>query len=287
VSASYIDYAVHIPTSSGNGFVVYIKDSKEELTEMIWVLFAIIVQGLFVGLIIAVLLSFFLSKAITNPIENITKGAKLMAAGQFSNKLEVRSKDEIGTLTQTFNTMGEALKDTLEEVESERNKLETIFLYLADGVIAFSKEGKILHVNQAATQMLDVAEDPDEDFDSVFSQRGIEVGFEAVSTLEKTQNLVKDVQFRDRFLKIYFAAFETENRPDSNLTGGVIAVIHDATEQYKSELSRKEFVANVSHELRTPLTTIKSYTETILGTEDLPRELEIKFLGSSSTRSTG
>ncbi len=62
-------------------------------------------------------------------------------------------------------------------------------------------------------------------------------------------------------------------------SGGAIVVIHDVTEQRKSEQLRREFVANVSHELRTPLTNVKSYAETIAGTGDLPPELERQFLG--------
>ncbi len=56
-----------------------------------------------------------------------------------------------------------------------------------------------------------------------------------------------------------------------------MAVIHDVTEQHRLESTRREFVANVSHELRTPLTSIKSYSETLLETEDLPEELRSKF----------
>ena len=59
-----------------------------------------------------------------------------------------------------------------------------------------------------------------------------------------------------------------------------MVVIHDVTEQRKSEQTRREFVANVSHELRTPLTNVKSYAETILSAgDDLPKELRENFLG--------
>ena len=62
--------------------------------------------------------------------------------------------------------------------------------------------------------------------------------------------------------------------------GGALVVIHDVTEQRKSEQTRREFIANVSHELRTPLTNVKSYAETILSAgEDLPTELRENFLG--------
>ena len=59
-----------------------------------------------------------------------------------------------------------------------------------------------------------------------------------------------------------------------------MVVIHDVTEQRKSEQTRREFVANVSHELRTPLTNVKSYAETLLDAgDDLPPELKKNFPG--------
>ena len=68
--------------------------------------------------------------------------------------IEVESTDEIGVLTTTFNDMASVLQETLEAVENERNKLDTLFLHMTDGVAAFSPDGKIIHYNPAATQML-------------------------------------------------------------------------------------------------------------------------------------
>ena len=60
--------------------------------------------------------------------------------------------------------------------------------------------------------------------------------------------------------------------------GGVIAVIHDVTEQRRLDDARREFVANVTHELRTPLTNIRSYTETLLDAAgELPLDTESSF----------
>jgi two-component system sensor histidine kinase VicK len=89
-------------------------------------IFAIIVQALFFGLIIAVIMSFLLAKTITTPVENLTKGAQLVASGNFDYKLAVNSSDEIGTLTNTFNKMAVVLKDTLNQIDSQKNTLENV-----------------------------------------------------------------------------------------------------------------------------------------------------------------
>ena len=77
----------------------------------------------------------------------------------------------------------------------------------------------------------------------------------------------------ERSVELYFAPFSDEE------SGGVLIVLHDVTEQRKTEERRKEFVANVSHELRTPLTNVRSYAETIREAgDDLSRETENDFL---------
>ena len=117
-------------------------------------LITLIVEALIFGLIISVLLSFLLSKTLTTPIERLTEGAERVADGDFSHKIEVASRDEIGVLTGTFNDMAQQLKRTLEEVENERTKLGTLFLHMTDGVVAFSRDGTVIQSNPAAEQML-------------------------------------------------------------------------------------------------------------------------------------
>lgn len=107
-------------------------------------LITLIVEALVFGLVISVLVSFLLSKTLITPIERLTEGAERVADGDFSHKIEVASRDEIGVLTRTFNDMARQLKQTLEEVENERNKLGTLFLHMTDGVVAFSWEGAVI-----------------------------------------------------------------------------------------------------------------------------------------------
>ncbi|MCX7614274.1 MAG: cell wall metabolism sensor histidine kinase WalK, partial [Clostridiales bacterium] len=270
---SYMDVAV--PIQGGAHYIIYIKDSKQDLKDLTWTLFAITVQAMLFGLIIAVLLSFFLSKTMTTPIEELTKSATLIASGEFQKKLEVHSTDEIGILTSTFNDMAQVLKDTLEEVEGEKNKLNTLFLHMADGVAAFTEEGRLLHMNPAAQKMLGTNFDPELTYKEVFSDLRTPTDMDAA---EKGY-LESEYKKNGRDFLIFFAPFGVPDGGD-----GLMAVIHDITEQRRLDEARREFVANVSHELRTPLTNIKSYTETLLeNPDDIPPEMESKFLNVISS----
>ena len=267
ISAGYMDVA--IPIQGGDNFyILYILDNRATVNDLNAQLFLIIGQALLVGLLISVLLSFLLSKTMITPIERLTEGAERMAAGDFDSTIEVESSDEIGILTTTFNDMAAVLKETLSAVENERNKLDTLFLRMTDGVVAFYGDGSVMHRNPAAIEMLE--RDPvDLDYDALF---GALCPFDQVLALQRPNFIQREMAVDRKTFEVLLAPYSDEE--DS----GVLAVLHDVTAQRKNEEMRKEFVANVSHELRTPLTNIRSYAETLRDMEDIPRETENGFL---------
>ena len=266
-TASYMDVAIPI-TAGDYSFIIYIYDNRDTVSELNGQLFLIIAQALLVGLLISVLLSFLLSKTMITPIERLTEGAERVAAGDFGSTIEVESTAEIGILTGTFNEMADGLLDTLAAVENERNKLDTLFLHMTDGVVAFASDGSILTSNPAASQMLG-REVSFYDYDALF---GEQVPFRKILALQRPDFLSVELTAGERILELYLAPFSDGE------DGGVMAVMHDVTAQRKNEEMRKEFVANVSHELRTPLTNVRSYAETIRDSEDIPRSVENSFL---------
>ena len=271
ITSSYMDLAVPIKTDSGS-YIVYIRDSKATVDKLTGQVLNIILQALALGLVICLVLSFLLAQILITPIRALTIGTRQVAAGDFSQRLEVTSRDEIGVLTRNFNYMSQVLRDTLSEVENERNKLSTLFLHMTDGVVAFSPAGLVIHSNPAASQMLSRPMDPTTSFQDLFAE---DAAFDQILTLKRPQYLEAQKTVGERELELFMAPYSADQAP-----GGVMVVIHDVTEQRRSEQARREFVANVSHELRTPLTNIKSYAETVIAAGDeLPPELHNNFMG--------
>lgn len=267
VAADYMDVA--IPVDRGDGqYIIYIRDNRDTVDELNSQLFILIMQALVFGLVISVLLSFLLSKTMVTPIQRLTDGAERVAGGDFSDKIEVTSRDEIGVLTNTFNDMAQQLQDTLQQVENERNKLDTLFLHMTDGVVAFSSEGEVIHSNPAASDMLNTTIDETTRYQDLFGDVA-----PLNSVLSAPDYLEGEQEKAGRYLELLLATFARENQ------AGVLVVIHDVTVQRKNEEMRREFVANVSHELRTPLTNIRSYAETLSeNAGQMPPNTEKKFL---------
>ncbi len=293
IGAEFSDYAVYISNEgSGSECLIYIKDTLEEVHQLSQMLFTIILQSLFMGLLIAIILSFFLAKAITFPIQNLTYGAQLVASGKFNYEIDAHSKDEIGTLTDTFNHMKDVLKSTLDQVDGERQKLETVFSYLRDAVIAFTDDGFVLHNNISAVELfgerwgesfkLDKMLDY---FDISFDGKNLTAGG-GESNTEHTHDggfVFHDVVFDDKVFDVSFGAIKYTANNNTHI--GLITIIHDVTNRYELDKSRREFVANVSHELRTPLTSVKGACETIIEDPDMPVEIRQHFLDMAITES--
>ena len=270
ITADFMDVAIPIPEGEPD-YIVYILDSKETVSGLNTQLFMIIMQALVIGLLISLLLSFLLSKTMVGPIEKLTAGAEKVAAGDFESRLPVESTDEIGILTGTFNEMASVLQQTLAAVENERTKLDTLFLHMTDGVVAFDHTGRLIHRNPAAATMLGRTLGEDSRYDQLF---GSLYPMEQILALRRPDYAEAQQVVGDRMLELYLAPFSSDQEK-----GGVLIVLHDVTEQHRNEERRKEFVANVSHELRTPLTNVRSYAETLRSAEgDIPQEMENSFL---------
>ena len=127
LAVDYMDVAIPIDRGD-DSYIIYILDNKTTANNLTEQMFLLIMEALIFGLVISILLSFLLSKTMVTPIQRLTEGAMRVAEGDFSRKIEVASRDEIGVLTDTFNDMAGQLQDTLRQVENERNKLDTLFL---------------------------------------------------------------------------------------------------------------------------------------------------------------
>ena len=271
ITADFMDVAIPI-TRGEVPYIIQIYDNRQTVTELNSSIFMLIIQALIFGLISSVLLSFLLAKTMITPIERLTAGAKRVASGDFSRKLEVASKDEIGVLTATFNSMARQLQATIREAENERNKLDTLFLHMTDGVVAFSREGGVIQKNPAAEDMLGRSILPEDTYESLF---GDLAPLDQILSLEQPGYQEAERTAGNRSLELLLAPFDQESGQ-----GGVMVVIHDVTTQRRNEEMRREFVANVSHELRTPLTNIRSYAETLVDSAgDIPPAMEKNFLG--------
>ncbi len=268
----YLDFALPIEGGSEGGYIVYVRDSKNEMLQIVRTILVQIAQTLVIGILFSAFLGFLLSKSITKPLTTHMRKAEGLARGDFESRIEVRTNDEIGSLARTFNNMAGIISRSMKEISQEKHKTESILLYMTDGVIAFDTEQRIIHINPAARDLLHIVDEATVLFDDLFSELKADISLSELIYLEQLSITERQLEVEDKILKAFFAAFKMEG----SKIAGVVVVLHDVTQSQRLDESRREFVANVSHELRTPLTTIKSYTETML--EDVADPMAQQFL---------
>lgn len=275
-NATYMDYAFFIKgdASHENGYIIYVRDSKQSVNNVTHNILYIIVQAILFGVLASVFLGYFLSKTITNPISVLTEKAEDFAEGNFESNLEAQSHDEIGTLVETFNYMGGVMKNAISEVAGEKHKLEIILEHINNGIIAFNTKQEVISINQAAKDMLWLDDVTDIRFDKFFSELNADVCMAEFMYLDRFRPEARDIEVNRKHIKAYFLPFKFEN----HRVAGVVCVFSDVTEEFNLELSRKKFIAEVSHELKTPLTTIGTYTETLIDNYPVGDEMTISFL---------
>jgi len=294
VSMEYSDWAVRLSIAAANGqedCIIYIKDSLEEMRQLNTMLFTIILQAMLVGVLIAVLLSFFLAKSISAPLQTMTYGTQLVASGEFSHEIEVRSADEIGVLAENFNYMRERLRDTLEEVDGEREKLDTMLSCMRDAVLAFTSGGMVLHQNASAAELF--GSDAPLNLESCLEMLDIPLEadgsrYRLTAADASAESSGDGYIFHDRIYggRVYDVSFAGIRYNDGKKQArGAVIIIHDVTARYELDESRREFVANVSHELRTPLTSIRFATETVRTDDEMDQETREYFLDMVLTES--
>ncbi len=257
----------------GRNYIVYTRLDAGDMQDSLNQTTQTIVAAVAIALFLAAIMGYVFAQTLTGPILALTKGAKSLAEGGGLNQsLKVRSSDEIGQLTSSFNYMASELTKNMSEISREKNRLEILLHNMSDGVISFSKDGDLMLANAAATEMLGL-----EEMTMDFSQFIRAYDINSAVYLDMGSEPSKKVIFPvgKQFINANFSPYyDTAGRIE-----GVVVVLQDITEQKKLDDMRKEFVANVSHELRTPLTTVKSYTETLIEGAIEDREIALDFLG--------
>ncbi|KAF1299617.1 PAS domain-containing sensor histidine kinase [Enterococcus sp. JM4C] len=254
---------IQSPTGDATIGVLYVKSDIEkkysEISDTALIFFtASMIAGL-ISIVVAVLVS----RSITQPIGELKEQALRIARGDYSGKVQVYGKDELGQLADTFNQLSERIAEAQDTMESERNRLDSVLSHMTDGVIATDRRGKIITINEMALSLLDVTTEGAIG-ESILTLLDIEEEYTLRKLLEDSDEIILDrslsAQEKDQMiLRVDFAMI----RRESGFISGLVAVLHDVTEQEKTERERREFVSNVSHELRTPLTSMRSYIEAL------------------------
>ena len=194
-------------------------------------------------------------------LKQLNQKIKDLIAGDYSQVLDMQGNTEITNITNNLNDLSEVIRLTQENLEQESKRLHSILSYMTDGVLATNRRGQITMINDMAKRQLGVVSDEALN-QNILELLKIEDEYELRDLITQSPEMMiysQNVNGEYISLRVRFALI----RRESGFISGLVAVLHDTTEQEKEERERRLFVSNVSHELRTPLTSVKSYLEAL------------------------
>ena len=213
------------------------------------------------GFILVVTLLLLENRRDNIRLKQINQKVKDLIAGDYSRVLDMQGSSEITNITNNLNDLSEVIRLTQENLEQETKRLNSILSYMTDGVLATNRRGQITMINDMAKKQLGIVKEEALN-KSILELLKIEDEYELRDLITQIPELMIDSQNANGeylSLRVRFALI----RRESGFISGLVAVLHDTTEQEKEERERRLFVSNVSHELRTPLTSVKSYLEAL------------------------
>ncbi len=241
--------------------------------------------AVFVSIWVMVILgAVFNALQITQPIKELLSGVKNIAAGNFKQRIDLPLGGELGELIGSFNEMAEKLEiyeeQNIEELTTEKAKLDTLVSTIADGAVLIDKDLHIVLANLTARRFFgwesEVVGTCISDILPASVSAELTGPLQQIvnGELESGEFRVLSAQPVSRNLRILLTKV---------LGQRVAMTIQDITREVELNEAKSQFISNVSHELRTPLFNIKSFIETLheYG-EDLSEEERKEFLDTAN-----
>ncbi|KJB86540.1 histidine kinase [Paenibacillus sp. E194] len=215
-----------------------------------------------IGFSLTTFFAFFLFTKITQPLRKLKQAADTIRQGDYSTRVTLRSSDEIGELSQTFNHMAEELNSTILDLQHEKEHLASILRSMTDAVITFDASGQVLLANPHGETVMSRWNGMDWAIDEdMTGASGVPEPLRPIfhTVISEAREVTTRVHVKQQVWSVVMGPLHADSR-----VRGAVAVLRDVTEEVQLEKLRKDFVANVSHEIRTPLSMLQGYSEALL-----------------------
>ena len=244
-----------------NGTVIRLSVTRHSISVLLFRMF----QPLFLILVLAFLLSLWLShsiaKSIVLPLNRL----------DLDHPLENDAYEEISPLLRRIARHQKEVTEREVLLEQRQSEFDTIISKIKEGMILLDNNCRIISINQAAQDILQtdqtcLGKDMLQILRNLSLNNWLEKGLQG----RKQEGIL---QLDDAHYKVMVRPIQSEDK-----VTGLAILFFDVTDQLQAEQLRREFTANVSHELKTPLHLISGYSEMlasdVVAQKDVPQFAE-------------
>lgn len=234
-----VNYAIRL----SDGSILRVSTEQYTVVTILMGMLQPILFIMFVALILTLVLSARVSKAIIEPI----------------NKLDLEipenndTYEELTPLLRKIADQKETIGEQLADARKKQKEFNLITENMSEGFLVIDADSNLLTYNSAALNLLEISPPADRSvllFCRAKEFRG--VISDVLSGIKAENTMVREER---SYSLIANPVYEKES------VIGAVVVILDITEREKRDMLRREFTANVSHELKTPLTSISGFAE--------------------------
>ncbi len=256
-----ISVAVPVRVDGNVAGALFLATPIADISDTVAAVRRLIMLAAIPAVLLAVIIGYFLSRSVSRPLRDMSVASRAMAEGDFGQRIDISSRDEIGQLAGSFNYLAAALNATISDLSREKEKMESVLGNMAEGVIAIDSSSRVIAVNRQALESFDIDDSP------------LNCHIEEISLPSRVKELFKQVLNSGETGSVeialnrgttFFLAHIAPLREAGAGVFGAVGVFHDITELRRLEQMRRDLVANVSHELRTPLTSVRGFVEAML-----------------------
>lgn len=241
----------------------------------------IVLTALIVAALLAVILAMVVARVTTGRIQALTTLARQLADGDLTRAIPVEGRDEVSQLAGAFNEMASELRDHIEAVEEQRERLAAVLSHMADGVIITGRDGVVQLINPAASSLLQLSPARSEGHSVLTLVQDHElaeiVGKAMAGDVAAERPRLIELGAHSQRRAIQAMASRIPGSEDGS--SRVLLMLQDVTELRRAETMRREIAANISHELRTPVAALKALVETLEDGALEDPEVSRDFLG--------
>ena len=259
---------ISTPGKTSTGWAVIVEEPVTSIYSSIDSFIRLSATTGIIAIVLTILVGIFFSRQLIRPLRELSQGAKRLGRGNFDQKIEINTKDELQELAETFNAMGQGIKKLIADLKSnnlklkiEQIKLNNIISSVSDGVVAVNSEGEIISINPPAAMFIN--KDPKSLEGKLMSEQfnWEHDGSQFTPDLKnggiyRYSDIVLNNGDSVIYLDVMVAVLDHQ---DSDVTA--IITIHDQTASRELSFMKLDFVAIAAHELRTPLTVVRGYLD--------------------------
>lgn len=223
-----------------------------------------------VTIVISLVVSFLLARALTAPLLTLTRAAGAVARGDFQTSVDISTGDELQHLAETFNTMTAQLRSysvlQVDRLIAEQRKTEAIMFSIAEGIVMADREGRVQLVNRQAREMFGLAAGADIEGRPLVEALPEGLLRDALVAVSKEPGKgfkeadLSGAQTR-KFLRVAASSVVT---PGRGAELGVVFAIRDVTLERELEMMKDDFLNYITHDLRNPLGSAMGFIDILL-----------------------